>query len=292
MTAYRDIFRAPPPDWPHRGLSRHIACRPHRWHVQATGRGPTVLLIHGAGASTHSWRHLLPLLGADYHTIAVDLPGQGFTQWGTRTRSGLDAMATDMAALCRSEGWQPAALIGHSAGGAIALRLATLLPKPPRAVIGINAALDGFEGVAGWLFPALARLLTLNPLIPHLFSRLSGSEVRVAALLASTGSTVDAAGQKYYRYLVNNPAHVDATLAMMAQWSLEGLLRDLPTIPTPCLLITGSKDRAVPPETSAKAARRMQDAQIHSVQGYGHLIQEEAAETLAPLITGFLKSRL
>lgn len=292
MTAYRDIFRAPPLDWPHRGTSRHIACRPHRWHVQAAGRGPTLLLIHGAGASTHSWRHLMPLLSADYHIVAVDLPGQGFSQWGTRTRSGLDAMAVDLATLSASEGWQPTALIGHSAGGAIALRLAGLLPEPPRAVVGINAALDGFEGVAGWLFPALARLLTLNPLIPHLFSRLSGSEAGVAALLASTGSTIDATGQKYYRHLVNSPAHVDATLAMMAQWSLDGLLRDLPTIPTPCLLITATQDRAVPPETSEKAARRMMDARTHSVQGYGHLIHEEAAETLAPLITGFLQDRL
>ena len=66
-------------------------------------------------------------------------------------------MAEDLARLIRQEAWAPMAYIGHSAGAAIALRLAEL--APPRAVIGLNAALGQFEGVAGWLFPVMAKLL-------------------------------------------------------------------------------------------------------------------------------------
>ena len=37
-----------PADWPHRSFSRHIACKPHLWHVQEMGTGPLILLLHGA----------------------------------------------------------------------------------------------------------------------------------------------------------------------------------------------------------------------------------------------------
>jgi magnesium chelatase accessory protein len=143
-----------PADWPNRNASRHVFCAPHLWHVQEIGSGPTLLMIHGAGGASHSWRGLVPVLADHYHLVIVDLPGQGFTRLGARHRCGLDAMAEDLARLIRQEALAPMAYIGHSAGAAIALRLAEL--APPRAVIGLNAALGQFEGVAGWLFPIMA----------------------------------------------------------------------------------------------------------------------------------------
>ena len=119
-------MRAPviPAFWPYRDASRHIVCKPHLWHVQDIGAGPLVLLLHGAGGATHSFRHLIPLLAQHYRIIALDLPGQGFSVLGARSRCGLDPVSDDIAALIRQEGWQPLAIIGHSAGGAIAQRLA------------------------------------------------------------------------------------------------------------------------------------------------------------------------
>ena len=52
-----------------------LACPPHRWHVQVLGEGPTVLLLHGAGGATHSWRGLAPLLATDHRVVMLDLPG-------------------------------------------------------------------------------------------------------------------------------------------------------------------------------------------------------------------------
>ena len=148
-----------PPDWPYHQHSRCIACKPHLWHVQDIGTGPTLLLIHGAGGATHSLRNLIPLLSG-YRLIILDVSGQGFTVNGAKHRCGLDAIAADIAA---QEAWHPAAFIGHSAGAAIALRLAEI--GETRAIIGINAALGTFEGLQGWLFPAMAKLLALTPLI-------------------------------------------------------------------------------------------------------------------------------
>ena len=275
-----------PPDWPHRAASRVIACAPHRWHVQVMGAGPDILLLHGAGGTTHSFRGLLPRLAADRRVIAPDLPGHGFTR-GPRGRSGLDAMAADLARLIAQEGWRPQGLVGHSAGGAIALRLAQILPDPPR-VIGINAALGAFEGVAGWLFPAVARVLAVTPLVPTLFARLSSTDRRVRELLRSTGSPLDDEGVDLYRRLVARPDHVAGALSMMADWRLDGLRASLPSIRVPVLLITSDRDTAVPPATSAEAAARLGCARLLDLPGYGHLVHEEAPETVERAIRGFL----
>ena len=75
-----------PADWPNRNASRHVFCAPHLWHVQEIGSGPTLLMIHGAGGASHSWRGLVPVLADHYHLVIVDLPGQGFTRLGARHR--------------------------------------------------------------------------------------------------------------------------------------------------------------------------------------------------------------
>jgi magnesium chelatase accessory protein len=247
-----------------------------------------LLLIHGAGGATHSFRHLIPLLAAQYRVIALDLPGQGFTRLGARHRCGLDAMAEDIATLATQQNWPPATIIGHSAGAAIGLALAERIPTT--AVIGINAALGGFDGVAGWLFPALARALSVIPFVPHMFSKLAGTPRQVHQLLASTGSQIDAEGEAQYLHLLQNPDHVAATLAMMAQWNLDGLLRRLPRQTAPCLLITAAADRAVPPEVSQGAAARRPNTQWINLPSGGHLVQEEAAQQVAAPILAFLAS--
>ena len=50
-----------------------------RWHYQQQGNGPVVLLVHGAGGSTHSWAGCATALSASFTVISTDLPGHGFT---------------------------------------------------------------------------------------------------------------------------------------------------------------------------------------------------------------------
>ena len=282
----------PPTDWPLRALSRQVHCRPHRWHVQETGTGDTVLLLHGAGGSTHSFRALIPLLAENFHVVALDLPGQGFTQLGARHRSSLDATADDIVRLCDQEGWHPTALVGHSAGGALALRLSQRLVSPrghPPEVIGINAALDNFKGLAGVLFPVLAKLLAAVPFTAKLFAQSSAAPGRIEALIRSTGSDIDAEEMAYYRRLISDRDHADATLMMMAQWSLDDLLQGLEAIPAQTLLIAGDKDATVPPAVSDRAAARIPNARAVHLPDLGHLAHEEAPQEVADLILGFLQ---
>lgn len=288
--AFAPIPSEVPPDWPLRQHSRAIRVRPHLWHVQVLGSGPVVLLLHGAGGATHSWRSLAPLLAADFTLVMPDLPGQGFTRLGNRMRCGLETMAEDLAALMADQGWQVEAIVGHSAGAALALRLCEVLPEAPRCVAGLNAALGNFDGLPGVVFPMLARLLALNPFVPSLFARLAGGRAQVERLLATTGSRIDAEGLQLYGRLVSDPAHVDGTLTMMAQWQLDGLIARLPQIAVPTLFLTGSADRAVPPSVSRDAAARMPRAEVVELAGLGHLMHEEAPDQVAAHLLPFLRN--
>lgn len=283
----------PPSDWPNVTYSRQALCRPHRWHVQEAGSGATLMLLHGAGGSTHSFRDLLPDLARDHHVVAVDLPGQGFTQLGARHRSGIDATADDIVALCRQESWAPTAIIGHSAGAALALRLSqrNLSPRgqPPK-IVGINAALDRFPGLAGVLFPALAKMLAAVPFTAQIFAATAREPRRVQSLIDSTGSDIDAEGLAQYRRLISDRDHADATLMMMAQWELDILIRDLGAITADTLFITGDKDSVVPPSVSEKAAAQMPHARTVCLPDLGHLAHEEAPQQISGLIRDFLNS--
>ena len=274
--------------WPNAQFSRHIRHRPHAWHVQEAGTGATLLLLHGAGGSVHSWRDVLPQLAERFHVVAIDLPGHGQTRLGTRHRSGLEQMVEDLGSLCAARGWDPKAIVGHSAGAAVGLRLAQR--HPGTRLIGINPALAPFRGLAGVLFPAAARMMAMTPFMVDMVLRSTRQPDRVRALLNGTGSRLDAAGAALYAQLFRDRAHVDGTLLMMAQWKLDGLLADLPVLPVQSLFLTGGNDRTVPPDTALEAAARMPDARVETYEGYGHLLHEEIPEAISRRITEWVSS--
>ena len=273
------------PGWSLPETSRRIVNGPHRWHVQITGSGPDLLLLPGAGASTHTWRKLIPGLSASNRVIAPDLPGQGFTQSPNASRSGLAEMTEDLTALAVAEGWEPAVIIGHSAGAAIGLRLAQTLGV--RKVIGINPALDNFKGVAGWLFPILAKLLAANPFTANMFS-FGATTFRARRLIEGTGSRIDDESLAFYTRLTGNRSHVNGALQMMARWSLDELVNDLPDISADVLFLVGDNDKAVPPDVADQAAQRMPNATVRHLNDLGHLAHEEDPECILREIQSFL----
>lgn len=275
-------------DWPRADTSRFILSKPHKWHVQDSGEGPLLLLLHGAGGSTQSFRHLIPLLTPHYRVIALDLPGQGFTRLGAQARCGLEAMAEDICALCTNEGWQPHALIGHSAGAAVAFDIAPRLPRPVPHVIGINAALSTFKGVAGLMFPLMAKALAMMPGIASLFTASNGKPRSVERLIEGTGSRLPPDDLRYYTALVGDRGHVNATLQMMAQWDLEPLLADLPRRDLRGLLIAATNDRAVPAATSRDIAKTLPGLNYVELPDLGHLAHEEAPNAVADPILAYL----
>lgn len=246
-----------------------------------------MLLLHGTGGASHSWRDIAPVLAERYRVVVPDLPGHGFTRLGALQRSSPDLMAEDVSHLMAKLDVSPAAVIGHSAGGALAVRLAQRPGTTVRGVIGLNAALENFQGAAGWLFPMMAKGLALNPFAAPAIARLA-RPAQVDRLIAATGSRLDALGLALYRACISDTRHVDGTLTMMAQWRLSAMEATLPATDLPVLLLAADNDRAVSPQTAIRAAARLPNASAHRLSGLGHLAHEEAPETIVPHLLSFL----
>lgn len=274
-------------DWPMAAHSRFILHKPHLWHIQDAGNGPMILLIHGAGGATQSWRHLFPLLTKDYRVIAIDLPGQGFTKLGAQQRCGLTEMAEDLIALCRSENWSPEIVVGHSAGAAIALQMARDAPDLVRHIIGVNAALDNFKGLAGVVFPIMAKTLAMLPMVADVFSATTSKGNSIQKLINGTGSNLETTDLEYYKRLFANRQHVDATLQMMSQWKLDPLVSDMPVINARTHLLAGSNDKMVPADVSKKSAAKLLNGTFELLESLGHLAHEEAPQIIKSAIEEF-----
>jgi magnesium chelatase accessory protein len=254
-----------------------------RWHVQRMGQGPALLLVHGTGAATHSWRDLAPLLARRFTIVAPDLPGHGFTDPMTPGAPSLPGMARTLNALLKRLEIAPVLAVGHSAGAAILARLCIDQNIAPRLLVSINGALLPFEGMAGHLLPPIAKLLFLNPVAPRLFAW-SADRAAVVQLLRGTGSTIDRAGVDFYARLMSHYGHVAGALGMMANWDLEALARDLPKLSTPLALIVARGDKAVAPAMAEKIRAKAAQAQLEYIAGVGHLAHEEKPEMMCDRI--------
>jgi magnesium chelatase accessory protein len=264
-----------------------------RWHVQwlhAAGglpavRKPVALLLHGTGASAHSLAALALQLSDTHEVIVPDLPGHAFSQRPARAEGlSLPGMAAALGALLQALQRQPEVIVGHSAGAAVAARLCLDGLAAPGLIVSLSGAWFPPGGVAGWWYAPAARLLALNPLVPHLFAWQAARPTTLKKLLDSTGSQVDANSAACYARLVGDPAHVSAVLAMMAAWDLPPLLRELHRLQPVLALVAAERDTTVPPEQAEALQRRVPAAQVHRLPGLGHLAHEEAPARVAALI--------
>jgi magnesium chelatase accessory protein len=277
-------------DWPHRDSSRFVRAAGMSWHVQEMGEGPDVLLLHGTGASTHSWRALAPLLAARFRVIALDLPGHGFTQAAPREFLSLYGMTLATDAVLQRLDRKPMIIVGHSAGAAVAVRLSIGGYVAPRAIIGINAALMPLRGVASHFFAPLARALSRLPLVPNLFAQRALDRSLVTSMIEHTGSTLDREGIDLYWKLAQSPGHIAAAFGMMAEWDLPRLAKELPDLKTPLVLLVGMNDKTIRPIDAKRVRAILPSTTIVPLEGLGHLAHEEEPELVAHTIFLVAKS--
>ena len=271
-------------NWPNRNFSRFVTAGGLRWHVQIAGDGPELLLLHGTAGATHSWGGLLPLLAADFRVIAPDLPGHGFTAAPDAERLSLRGMARTVGELLRDLKAQPALVVGHSAGAAIALEMCLDSIIAPRKVVALNGALLPFGGLAGQLFAPLAQLLVRLPGVPWILSQQAHDPKIVPKILSSTGSTISATMQEHYTALLRTPRHMASALGMMAGWDLHTLQRRLPKLRVPVVLFVGERDGFVPPERAHEMQRLIPNARLLLLPRLGHLAHEEQPALISELI--------
>lgn len=103
-------------------------------HYQTTGRGPTVVIIHGFTANSAFWYFtVVPLLAQDFHVITYDLRGHGRSDMPPRGYTSAD-MALDLRGLLDQLDVAKAHVIGHSFGGEIGLQCAVRFPERVRSL--------------------------------------------------------------------------------------------------------------------------------------------------------------
>jgi magnesium chelatase accessory protein len=274
-------------DWPNRDYSRFVVSSGLSWHVQQMGEGPTLLLLHGIGAATHTWRDLAPLLSRRFTVIAPDLPGHGFTGPLPAEGVSMTGMASAVADLLETLGVTPHFMVGHSAGAAVLARMSLDDRVDPRGIACLNGALLPFRGVAAQLYAPAAKLLALNPLVPRLFAFGAASSSAVDRLLRNTGSSVDERGRELYGRLLRSPAHLAGALAMIANWDLNALERDLPRLAPPLFLVACGDDAAISATDAFRVRDAVPGAEVTYLRKLGHLGHEERPELVANLVTRF-----
>lgn len=278
--------------WPNHEVSQFIEIDKMRWHVQKAGAGPSVLLLHGTGATTHSFRDIFKDFSKDFTVMALDLPGHGFSSRLNGGRPTLERVSTGIAKLLEHEKFSPDMIVGHSAGAAIAVELASKHLHETKGLVSINGAFYPFPGFAGQMFPAAAKLLFVNPFMSHLFAFGAHNKDRVHRLIDSTGSKLTSEGLVFYQKALQSSDHIEGTLAMMANWDLDKLANQIKQLDIPVLQIIGDKDGTIEPSASLKTAKLLANGEREVFEGYGHLVHEEVPQKVGASIRRFMIQHL
>jgi magnesium chelatase accessory protein len=284
-------------NWPHKTHSEMVTASGFEWHIQRFEPplinnqivAPVALLLHGTGASSHSWAGIAPIIAQHYDTIAIDLPGHAFTQTPERQFMSIAGMANAIFSLLQTLNVKPAILIGHSAGAAIAIELCLNHNLKSAQVVSLNGALFPLRGVAQSVLSPMAKLMAMNPLASNLFSWRAGNRKVLLRLLEGTGSSINVQSQNCYAQLFANTAHVQGALLMMANWDLTSFEQRLSRLKNPTLLIAATKDTVIAPRQAQRAATQIFGADALMQPNLGHLSHEEDAQGTWDLILSHAK---
>ncbi len=262
--------------WPHAQHSRFVQAGGIHWHVQVMGQGPALLLLHGTGSGNFSWRGLMPELARYFTVVAPDLPGHAFTSRGPEGALSLPGMSEGLRALMLQMDLRPQAVIGHSAGAAIAAHMALEHGRiAGSTVVGLNPAWLPLPGLSSWLFAPAAKLAAINPLSAWATAKMAAKPGAIAQWLARTGSTLDAQGLDLYTRVLSDAGHVHGVLSMMAAWRIKPLAARLQHLHSPVFMAIGAQDQTVPPSLAEQACRLLPNAQLWRQPGLGHLAHEQ-----------------
>jgi magnesium chelatase accessory protein len=271
--------------WPHAQHSQFVQAGGIQWHVQIMGQGPTLLLLHGTGSGSFSWRGLMPLLSTRFQVIAPDLPGHAFTSRGPEGSLSLQGMSEGLRALLLQLNVTPSIIGGHSAGAAIAANM--LLQQRALSqtqLIGFNPAWLPLPGLPSLIFRPAAKLAAINPVSAWATAKLASKPAMIEKSILQTGSQLDAEGLALYQSVFSHSGHVHSVLNMMAAWQLDTLSKSLPQLQNKVSILVGMQDQTVPPSMAHEACKLMPQARVFEQHGLGHLAHEEDPAGTAQLI--------
>lgn len=249
-------------------------------NVLTRGDGPDLVLLHGWGLHRGVFNPLAESLQAHFRLHLPDLPGYGSnaaSAWAPTFEELVDALAARL---------PPAAWLGWSLGGQLALALAQRHPDSVRALVLLACnpcfvANPAWDGMAPATFEAFETGLRASP----------EQALRRFTLLCARGSR-DPQATRRQLAKAELPAPRPSALAHGLDWLREHPRHDaLATLPVPSTWIAGANDGLVPLAAVNAAARAAPGGRLHAVQGAGHAPFLDAPAAVAAHVVRALQGR-
>jgi pimeloyl-ACP methyl ester carboxylesterase len=268
-----------------------------RLHVRDSGRrdvesvgaeprdAPAVILLHGFGASLHTWEPWVQGgLAAEHRVIRFDLPGHGLSP-PDPSGDYTDARSRELLlALMDRLGVARASVVGHSIGGRIAWAFAAEHPERVDKLVLISP--DGFAS-PGFDYGKAPEVPLSLGLLRHAFPKPLLRKALTPAY-ADPAALSDAVVERYHD-LMRAPGARDALIARMAQTVLTDPVPMLQRIRAATLLLWGEQDALIPFAHAADYLQAIPQASLAPLAGVGHLPQEEAPERSLQALLAFLR---
>jgi pimeloyl-[acyl-carrier protein] methyl ester esterase len=231
-------------------------------HASTTGRGPTIVLLHGWGLHSAVWNRVLPSLSEVYRIIRIDLPGHGLSDQSVDL-SDLEILT----AALRKHIHSPARILGWSLGGLIALAYALRYPSATQRLV-LVASTPRFVSASDWQHAAAPEVfedfsLTLERDYRATLNRFLALQVRSSEAARSTLRDLR-------EILLERPPQCSALRAGLALLRGTDLRDHLQYLECPTRLIMGEKDTLVPKNCAQETVRRLKDGAFHIIPGAGH----------------------
>jgi pimeloyl-ACP methyl ester carboxylesterase len=263
-------------------------------HYRRDGEGePAFVLLHGFASSLFTWDEVFDEFAARGRTFAYDRPPFGLSErlvegdWTGPNPYTPDAAVEQLAALMDGQGIDQAVLVGNSAGGTLALRMALTHPERVSGLILVSPAVYAGGGAPGFIRPLLGtpQLQRLGPLVSRSFLSL-GDSLETQAYHDPGRITEE---QRAKARLGLQVADWDKALWAFTTASQESdLAQRLGEINVPVLVVTGDDDRIVPTEQSVRLAGELPNAELVVIPACGHVAQEECETEFLAAVTEWL----
>ena len=258
-------------------------------HYNSQGDGPDILLVHGWASSGQMWSRLMRDLGHVARFWAVDLYGFGLSPRPAENESiNIQHHADMLLEFCAHYHIRPKAIIGHSMGGMLALKLAAEQPDLTEKLILMSPVVTGRFGHPvefSWLFTndistfTISKSKPLWTLAQNVFSPIFTRPTHW--YLDQTAAT--RIHQDFQRASWQASTHALHSIAR------ENMHPHLPNIQHPTLVILGSHDTTVPPNEGRLAAKQLPNGQLLELPRTHHQPLDEQPERVVRAVQEFIQ---
>ena len=258
-----------------------------RLHFTDTGprAAPPVIMLHGFGSSLQTFDAWVPALARDHRVIAYDQPGFGLTGADPSGDYSDERNMLVLGALMDKLGIARASLIGHSMGGKLAWQFAATHPARVDKLVLISP--DGFAS-AGFEYNQAPDIPLLLRALPYTMPRFLFRQT-LAPAFGDPAKLSAPVAERYFDMMLA-PGVRRAIVVKTGQTILRDPLPLLRSIQAPVLLIWGNKDRMIPITNAADYSGALPNATLKTLEGVGHVVQEESPVAGLVDIEAFLKT--